>query len=133
MEKQHKIAHIYGYAVCLVTVITFLISITSLVNAIIDRGDPLHVGGFSRSGTPSLASFENYKMDVLKSPEKESAYVPDDQTLRGMYEASKADKIQSVQHRTRRSIIVDSILIALCAVLFSTHWRWMRKIVRAEA
>ncbi len=133
MEKQHRIAHIYGYAVCLVTVITFLIAVTSFVNAIIDRGDPLHVAGFSRSGRPSLASFENYKMDVLKSPAKESAYVPDDQTLHAMYAASKAEKIQSVQHSTRRSIIVDSILIVLCIVLFSTHWMWMRKLAKAEA
>jgi len=133
MEKQHRIAHIYGYAVCLVTVITFLISVTSLVNAIIDRGDPLHVVIFSRSGTPSLASFENYKMDVLKSPQKEAAYVPDDQTLHTMYEAAKAEKIQSVQHRTRRAIIVDSMLIVFCVVLFGTHWRWMRKLSKAEA
>lgn len=133
MEKQHRIAHIYGYAVCLVTVITILISVTDLVNAIIDRGDPLHVTEFSRSGTPSLASFENYKMDVLKSPAKESAYVPDEQTLHAMYEAARTDKIQSVQHRTRRSIIVDSLLIALCVVLFGTHWRWMRKLAKTEA
>ena len=131
MEKQHRIAHIYGYAVCFVTVIVFLISMTSLVNAIIDSGDPLHVG---YGGSPSLASFENYKMDVLKSVETESDYVPDLQTLGAMYEAAKADKIQSVQHRTRRSIIVDSIVLALCIVFFSTHWMWMRRLsAKAEA
>lgn len=131
MEKKHIVAHIYGYAVCLITVIILFISMTNLTNAIIDSGDPLHVVSYGREKMPSLASFENYKMDILKSPEKESAYVPDDQTLRAMYEASKANKIQSVQHRTRRSIIVNSILIVLCVVFFSTHWIWMRKLAKS--
>ena len=128
MEKKHRIAQIYGYAVCLVIVITFLISVTNLVNAIIDFGDPLYAG----RSYPNLASFENFKLDALKSTQKEPAYVPDDQTLREMYEAAKDDIIKSVQHRTRRSIIVDSLLIALCFALFGTHWRWMRKLARAE-
>lgn len=132
MEKQHKIAQIYGYAVCLVTVVTFLICVAALVRAIIDFGDPLHAEGGFR-GAPSLASFENYKMDVLKSPQAELAYVPDDQTLRAMYEAAKDDRIQSVEHRTRGYIIVNSLLIVLCVVFFSTHWRWMRKLAKAEA
>jgi hypothetical protein len=98
MEKPHRVAQFYGYTVCLVTVITFLISVTSLVNAIIDLGDPIHAGpSFSMEKAPSLASFENYKMDVLKAPQKEGetskgAYVPDEQTLRAMYEAAKTDK-----------------------------------------
>lgn len=139
MEKPHRVAQFYGYTVCLVTVITFLISVTSLTNAIIDLGDPLHASqSYSREKTPSLASFENYKMDVLRAPQKEgetakAAYVPDDQTLRAMYEAAKTDKIQFAQHQANRSIIVDILLIVICVVLFGTHWRWMRKLARAEA
>jgi hypothetical protein len=34
---------------------------------------------------------------------------------------------------TRRSIIVGSILIGICVLLFGTHWRWMRKLAKAEA
>jgi len=132
MEKQNRIPQIYGYAVCLVTVVTFLISVTTLVNAVIDLGDPLHAEGGFRGG-PSLASFENYKMDVLKSPQAELAYVPDDQTLSAMYEAARDDRIQSVKHRILRSIIVTSMLIILCVVFFSTHWRWMRRLAKAEA
>ena len=130
MEKKSKIPQIYGYAVCLVTVFTFLISLTSLVNNIIDLGDPLH----AERGFESLASFEIYKMDVLKSlpKEGESSILPDDQTLRAMYEDSKAEAMQSVLHRVRRSIIVESLLIILCVVFFSTHWMWMRKSVSVE-
>ena len=133
MEKSQKVgAQIYGYAVCIVAVITFLISITSLVNAFIDLQDPIHVLGWGPPG-PSLASYENYKMDILKSSQKgdesvQTSYVPDDQTLRAMYEAARADRIQSVKHQSNKSIIVGSLLILICLILFVTHWRWVRKL-----
>ena len=120
---------VYGYAVCLVAVITFLISTGTLVNGILDYSNPLQAGW--PSDRPSLASFEIYKVDIAKSLGDNE--IPDDQTLRAMYEAAKADKINNVKHRSRQSMIVSSLLILLCVVLFITHWRWMRKLVRQEA
>jgi prolipoprotein diacylglyceryltransferase len=88
-------------------------------------------------GSPSLASYENYKMDMLKSSQKgdetnKASYVPDDQTLRIMYEAARTDKIQSAKHISNKSIIVSSILIFICLILFVTHWGWMRKYSKLE-
>lgn len=139
MEKQNKIAQLYGYAVCLVAVITFLISMASLVGAIFNLSDPLHSRGMGFGyGQPSLASFENYKMDVLKSPQEgqqlsAAAYVPDDEIFRAMYEAAKADRIQSVRLESHRSITVDSLLIVVCILLFVFHWFWIRRLARREA
>jgi len=137
MEKTSRMPQVYGYLVCLVAVITVLICASTLVYAILDLGDPLHAG-YTPAGTPSLASFDNYKMDILRSVPKEgdsakAAYLPDDQTLRAMYEAAKDDKIQRERHEANRTIVIDTILIAICIVLFVTHWRWMRKLSRAEA
>jgi hypothetical protein len=136
MEKSSKTgAQIYGYSVCLVAVITFLITTTTLVNAVIDLGDPLHEG-FVPAGSPSLASYENYKMDILKSIQKgdgdSKSYIPDDNTLRAMYESAKNDKIQSSLHQSHKSIVISSILIIICVSLFITHWRWMRKMTKSE-
>ncbi|HCW05881.1 MAG TPA: hypothetical protein DGG95_00755 [Cytophagales bacterium] len=131
MEKSQRIgSQIYGYTVCLVAVITFLITITSLVNAIIDKDDPLH-SGWNPAGSPSLASFDNYKMDVLKNlPQSDSKgnIIPDDEKLKAMFEAAKADKIQSVNHQAYRSIVISSLLILVSATLFVTHWRWLKKM-----
>ncbi|MBN3036318.1 MAG: hypothetical protein JW861_12100 [Bacteroidales bacterium] len=132
MEKKSKVATVYGYAVCLVAVITFIISIAALVNALIDLGDPLHAER-EYGNAPSLASFENYKMDILKSPDKEASFIPDDETLRAMYEAARDEKILSVKHRTIRTTYANSILIVICVVLFITHWRWMRRLGRIES
>lgn len=132
MAKSNKIgAQIYGYSVCLVSVISFLIAVTSLVNAMIDLGDPLH-SGWNPPGSPSLASFENYKIDALKAlPKNEgntAAYLPSDQTLQGMYEAAKSDKIQMVRHQADRAFMLGGIMIIICGALFFTHWRWMQRL-----
>jgi hypothetical protein len=136
MEKSKVGTQIYAYTICVVAVITFLVSVTSLVNAVMDLQDPLHAGWIA-PGSPSLASFENYKMDILKSTPKgdesnQEVYVPDDKTLRAMYEAARADKIRTVQHQSDKSIMVSGLLIVICAVLFMIHWRWARKISKAE-
>ena len=135
MEKSQKVgAQIYGYAVCLTAVITFLISVSTLVNAILDLGDPLHAG-WTPPEAPSLASFENYKMDILRSIPKgegagQASYIPDDATLKGMFEAAKNDKIQSSRHNSMRNVMIGGILMVICTILFITHWRWMKKITR---
>jgi hypothetical protein len=68
MEKPHRMAQIYGYIVCLVAVITFIICLANIIPSIIDLSDPLHAGSiYGMQNSPSLASFENYKMDILKS------------------------------------------------------------------
>jgi len=132
MEKQNKIPMVYGYAVCLVTVITVIIAVASFVNAVIDLGDPLYAER-NYTKAPSLASFDNYKMDIYSSSEKEKAFTPDDETLRSMYEAAKADKIRSVKHRANRTMVVNGLLVILCAAAFVFHWRWMRKLRKTGA
>jgi hypothetical protein len=131
MEKNNIVAKIYGYMVCLVAVITFLICITDLVNSIIDHGDPMHADRYNSSS--NLASFETYKMDLLKETKSEgdttkASFIPDDKTLKTMYETAKSEKMQASLHRINKSIVVDSLLIAICIVLFSLHWVWMRKL-----
>ena len=134
MEKPHRIAIIYGYAVCLVAIITLLISVPNMVNSLFDLADPIHSGGYYSPGRQaSMASFENYKMDVLSAPLGEGktgteAYVPDDQTLRAMYEAARADKIASALHIARRTIVVFGLLTVISVLLFIFHFRWIRAL-----
>jgi hypothetical protein len=129
-------AQIYGYTVCLVAVIAFIICIANIIPAIMDLGDPLHAGGnFVPAGTPSLASFDNYKMDILKNSKgdeqrTETNWIPDDKTLRSMFEAAKADKISQATHVSVREIVVNSIIVLISILLFITHWIWMRRLAR---
>ena len=131
MEKLHKAGQIYGYIVCLVVVITFLISIAALIGAMFDLSDPLHVTQHGRQPT-NLASFETYKIAKLESLQ-EGQLLPDDQTLRVAYESEKTNLIQSVRFQARRSLTINGLLIIICITLFTTHWLWLRRLARVEA
>ena len=71
-------------------------------------------------------------MDALKGTQKDQAYIPDDKTLLKMYEEAKADKIRLVQHQTHRTIIVSSLIIGICILLFGSHWWIMKKMARVK-
>ena len=138
MKTKTIISKIYGYAVCLTSIIAFLGSTTSVVSSLIDFSNPLYAGWRGGGyGSPSLASFENYKTDVLKvstidGQSAKSAYTPDDQTLHTMYESAKNERIQYDRHHAINSIIRNGLLIVLSIVFFALHWRWVQKLSRDE-
>lgn len=127
-EKSQKIQMVYGYAVCIVVVITFLISITSVVYSLIDLTDPLNAHRTYGKDAPSLASFNNYKIDIIKSIDPAHEISLDDATLKSMFVAAKDDAIAKVKHNSYRSIIVNSLVLFICIILFLTHWLWMVKL-----
>jgi hypothetical protein len=136
MEKSSKIvAQVYGYAICLVAVITFLIATFALITAIIDLSDPLH-SGWTPQGAPSIASYENYKLDVMKSYQNTSgtnkeSILPDETSLKSMYDAAKNDRIQSSRRQATKTIMISSIMNLICVILFMTHWKWMQRVARS--
>lgn len=123
MEKRRKPIQIYAMLVNVVAIIAFLIAATSVVAALIDRGNPIYAG-YSQV---DLSSFDKYKMDVLKTTTKEASYIPSDEEISNMFEAAKQDKINQVMHRTYRDIIVSVITIIVSAFLFGSHWWLMKK------
>ena len=58
MEKPNRVPQIYGYTVCVIAVVTFLICASVIVNNVFDLANPIQGGlGFESS----LSSFEAYK------------------------------------------------------------------------
>lgn len=135
MEKSNKIPQIYGYTICVIAVITFLISTTSFINAYIDKGDLLYANSYNMN--KNLASFEIYKMSVLRQTNTEgeaisSNYIPDDSEIKVMFDAAINQKISTASHQNKRQLIVSGFLGLLSLVLFSTHLFWMRKLIKKE-
>lgn len=128
MEKKRKVIQVYALIVCIVAIITFIICMAVLVSAVIDRSDPIY-SGYSKA---DLSSFENYKMEVMKSIDKDQAYIPDDQAIKQMYESAKEEKINKALHNSKRNIIVCSLLIIFCIILFLTHWWMIKKYSKDE-
>jgi hypothetical protein len=127
MGKTKNLTQIYGYLVCLVSIIVFLTCITSIINAVIDKTDPL----YSTYDSQQLATFEVYKLEQMKSfntkdPEIKKE-LPSDAQLRNIYNDIRQEKINRVVFQSNKSIIVSSSLILLCIILFWTHWRVAHK------
>ncbi len=126
MEKKQKIIQIYAVIISIIAVITILISLSTLISSYIDKSDPLSVEIYSNKNQASLASFENFKMDILKSTQKDQAYIPDDKTIQKMYDEAKAAKIKVVEHRANSGITVSAIIMIIAIILFGSHI-WLMK------
>jgi len=132
MERKQKIIQIYAVVICVIAVITILITLSSLVSSYIDKSDPLAVTIYSNSNQASLASFENFKMDILKSTQKDQAYIPDNKTIQKMYDEAKSAKIKMVEHRANRDITVSAIIMVIALILLASHFWLIKKMKIVE-
>jgi hypothetical protein len=134
-----RIAQVYGYAVCLITVVVMLIAIKQVVDAAFDLSDPIRAegGGYGRMGR-TLTNFELYKIDARRMPEMRGgptsvgppqtpADTLSDTELRRLYEAEREQAIGNARFRAIRSLVGNLLLIVLAAVLFGIHWRWLKQ------
>jgi hypothetical protein len=142
-----RIAQVYGYAVCFITVIFILVSIKSVVDAMIDLSDPIRAesGGYGRFGG-SLTNFELYKADARRQPRGPTRVGPapapaastatdslSDTDLRRLYDAEREQVIGNVHFRSMRTLLGSSLLIIVSVILFVVHWRWLRERDAAPA
>ena len=146
MDRLNRfVAQIYGYAVCLITVIVMLISIKGIIDAAFDLSDPVraHGGAFGRSGRP-LTNFELYKMEARREAVRPNRPGPDgrdltvdtlssDTELRRMYEAEREAQIGNTKFQATRSLFSGLLFIILAGVLFFIHWRWLKGVTSAPA
>jgi hypothetical protein len=131
VDKPNRMAHLYGYTVCLISLIVALISLSSIFNAAFDRANPLQSEfGFGAS----LASFESYKATYRREQvmfDRGREAKPDtasDETLRARYDALARDRVAATRYRTSKSITIGSIFLVISLALFLAHWRWVRRI-----
>jgi len=132
-----RIPQAYGYAVCFITVIMMLVSIKSVVDAAFDLSDPLR----AEAGGRPITNFELYKAAERSrvggkdpnSPAPVTASVRSkgdtlsDVELRKLYDAEREAAIGNARFHAIRSLVGNLLLIALAAVLFTIHWRWLRR------
>jgi hypothetical protein len=133
MDKPNRVPQIYGYTVCVIAVVTFLICATVIVNNVFDLASPMRAGYGIES---SLSSFEAYKATYQRD---QRAVVggaagearPDtasEATLRKRYEAMREDRVGRVRFQSWKAITTSGLLLIISVVLFVLHWRWMRKV-----
>jgi len=132
VEKPSKVPQVYGYTVCVIAVVTFLICATVIVNNVFDLANPIQAGFGMES---SLSSFDAYKATYQKDQRSvvggnASEARPDtvsEATLRKRYEAVRADRIGRVRFQSWKALTTSGLLLIISIVLFVLHWRWMKK------
>jgi hypothetical protein len=133
-----RISQVYGYAVCLITVVVMLIAIKQVVDAAFDLSDPIRAdgGGYGRMGRP-ITNFELYKMEARRQGPTRNGPTPagekassdsaaSDAELKTMYDAEREAAIGNARFRAIRSLVGNILLIVLAGILFGIHWRWLR-------
>jgi hypothetical protein len=145
METGNRIAQVYGYAVCLIAVVTFIFSAKGIVDAAFNLSDPLRAEGVYGRGGP-LTSFEAYKREQSTRPPSRMRPVrmtapapvdtamptdtvspPTDAELRRMFDEERADMTANVRFRSMRTLVTSFLMILIALGLFVMHWRWLRR------
>lgn len=127
--KPNRIPQIYGYTVCLIAVVAFLISINQVVDAGFLLANPLH----SRFGGPeSFSSFEAYEAtrgERVTIPDRTAGQTVDTasvETRRRRYESLRADRISANRFQAWRDLVSSGLILILSIALFAWHWSWLR-------
>src|SRR6059036_575088 len=130
VDRPNRMAHLYGYTVCLISLVVALVTLSSILNAVFDRANPLQSD--NPFGT-SFSSFESYKATYRREgmfdrAEGAKSDTLSDASLRTRYDALVRDRIAATRYRTGKSITIGFIFLVLSVVLFLTHWRWVRRL-----
>lgn len=127
MERRTWIAQAYGYLVCLIAVVTLLITLNGLIDAGFRLASPLEADfGYD----PAITSFEGFRATrerPVRAPGEASAPVQTDAELQREYESLRAARLAQSRFQARRSITTNGLLLLTALVLFAVHWRWLRR------
>ena len=130
VDKPNRIPQFYGYTVCLISLVIGLVSISSLIDSVFARMNPLQTGA---PWGQSLSSFEAYQAKRATTPPfgREIPTTPDtasEATLRARYDALVADQIVSVRYSSSKTFVTEGLFLLIAVGLFAYHWRWMRRL-----
>jgi hypothetical protein len=126
LEKPNRIPQIYGYTVCLIAVVAFLISINGIVDATFTLANPLH-GPYGHGD--GLTSFEAYEASRVERTSPDRNVPPDTtsvETRRRRFEALRSDRIGSNRLQAWRRLVGNGLTLLLAIALFAWHWSWLR-------
>jgi hypothetical protein len=134
MSRLSWIAPLYGYLVCVIAVITFLVNVSGFIDATFDRMDPFASGRSYGPYGGSLRSFESFRATYEGSRPMRADPTPGARTdtlstaeLRTRYEAMREDHVVQARHQSTQRLVKHGLLLLLSILLFLTHWIWAQR------
>ena len=125
---MNKTLQVYAIIICVIAIITMLITLSNLVVGYIDKNDPMRSGWQN----DQLASYETFKLETMKGIDESQVYIPDDEAIEEMYEAAKAEKLAKLEHRIHRDLVVNRLILMVAIVLFIIHWILFKKVGKSD-
>ncbi len=131
---ERLVPQLYGYTVCLVTLLWALTRVVALVDNTAALSAPELRTGTLGWDEPSVSSFEAFRATYERSRRvgaPDSQRAPADtvaeSVLRRRYEALRADHVHRVRFESGREIIKSILSLVIAATIFVWHWRWLRR------
>jgi hypothetical protein len=132
-DKPNRIPQIYGYTVCLIAVIAFLISINGVVDASFTLANPMHGPYGHVEGLTNFESYEASRVERMTVPDRGvPAETTSVETRRRRFEALRADRIQANRLQAWRRIVGSGLTMLIAIGLFAWHWSWLRARMAEE-
>lgn len=131
MDRPRLVPQLYGYAVCLVCVITILISSNHLINGLFDTVSP----EMSREVTFAIDSYRQRATMAPPGPGGEATVVAElvpDSVWRARFEEDRTQRIAMVRYNGLRSVVSATLVLLIATAFFIGHWRWLRRIGQTE-
>lgn len=140
MDRPSRIQQVYGYAVCVVAIITTLIAASNIVEATFARLDPLRAAESRYGADGALSSFEAYQATsgapvvqagapaTVKGAGPARADTLTTAEQRKRYEALRADRVDRMVFDSTVRLVEHGLLLLLSLSLFGWHWRWLRRL-----
>lgn len=132
MDQPRWIPQMYGYIVCLIAVITILISLNSIVNNTFEFVEPEMsreiTGEFGGRSLEACRQRWARTASVTRpdAPPSAAADIPSDSALMAVCAEERTDRIAAVRHRALRSLVTSTLMLLVAGILFAVHWRWLR-------
>lgn len=132
MDQPRWIPQLYGYTVCLIAVITILLSLSSLVNNVFEFAEPEMSREITIMGDMGGRSLEACRQRmrtagaIRQGGPGAGNEVPPDSVLMTLCAEERAERIAAVRHRALRSLVTSTLMLLVAGILFALHWRWLR-------
>lgn len=109
MDTSGRAWQWYGYAVCLIAVITGLLCLSAVINNAFELARP-------------VGSYETY--DAMP---REPADTTSEAARRARFEAMRTDRIAERRFHAMKGMVTSAVLLAVAIALFAMHWRWLQR------
>ena len=132
VEKPNRIPQIYGYTVCLIAVIAFLISINGVVDASFTLANPLHGQYGPGEGLTSFESYEASRGDRTMVDRTQPPDTTSVETRRRRFEALRTDRVAANRLQAWRRLFGAGLTMIIAIGLFAWQWSWLRARLAEE-